>query len=106
MKLTDIIDTIELDEAATRQFKRFGKEIRRYYRCTSGQKEGKMVASPNECGKRKDPRRVRNGKKIARSRKGVRIRKSAIAKRTAVSKLVARMNKRLSGSGSQTGAAK
>jgi hypothetical protein len=102
MKLVDIFDSIELDEAATRQFKRFGKEIKRYYRCTSGQKEGRMVASPSECGKRKDPRRVRNGKKVARSRKGVRIRKSAIAKRTAVSKLVSRMNARLNGEGRTT----
>jgi hypothetical protein len=96
MKLIDIIEpnTI-LDEAATRAFKRFGREIRRYYRCVSGPKAGKLVSDPSECGKRKDPRRVRNGKKVARSRKGVRVRKSAIAKRTQVSKMVTKMNRRL-----------
>lgn len=96
MKLIDIIEpNTFLDEAATRAFKRFGKEIRRYYRCVSGPKAGKLVSDPSQCGKRKDPAKVRNGKKVARSRKGVRIRKTAIAKRTQVSKMVTKMNKRL-----------
>lgn len=96
MKLKDIIEPIEkIDEAATRAFKRFGREIRRYYRCVSGPKAGLLVSDPSECGKRKDPGRVRNGKKVARSRKGVRVRKSAIAKRQQVSKMVTKMNRRL-----------
>jgi len=86
-----------LEEAAIRQFKRFGNAIKRQYRCTSGPKKGKIVASPQACGQRKDPRKVRHGKKVARMKKGVRIRKTKIAKKKTVSKMVNRMNKRLSG---------
>ena len=86
-----------LNEAALRQFKRFGSTIKRQYRCTSGPKEGKIVASPQSCGQRKDPRKVRHGKKVARTKKGIRVRKTAIAKRKSLSKMVTKMNQRLSG---------
>lgn len=86
-----------LSEAAIRQFKRFGNAIKRQYRCTSGPKKGKIVASPQACGTRKDPRKVRHGRKVARMKKGVRIRKSTIAKKKSVSRMVTRMNRRLSG---------
>lgn len=92
------IDPTRLDEAAKRAFKRFGQELRRYYRCTSGAKEGKLVSDPKSCAQRKDPRRVRHGKMVQRARKGVRVRKTAIAKRQAVSRMVTKMNQRLSGS--------
>ena len=62
-----------LSEAAIRQFKRFGTVITRQYRCTSGPKKGKIVASPSACGQRKDPRKVRHGKKVARMKKCLRI---------------------------------
>ena len=86
-----------LSEAAVRQFKRFGTVIKRQYRCTSGPKKGRIVAKPSACGQRKDPKKVRHGKKVARLKKGVRIRKSTIAKRKSVSRMVTKMNKRLSG---------
>lgn len=84
-----------LNEAAVRQYKRFGSKIKKQFRCTSGPKKGKIVASPQSCSKRKEPRRVRLGRKIARTKKGIRILKSKMAKRKSVSKLVSRMNKRL-----------
>lgn len=87
----------QLDEAAKRAFKRFGQELRRYYRCTSGPKEGKLVSDPKSCAQRKDPRRVRHGKIVQRVRKGIRVRKTKIAKRQAVSRMVTRMNQRLTG---------
>ena len=86
-----------LNEGAIRQFKRFGTVIKRQYRCTSGPKAGKIAASPQACGQRKDPRKIRHGKKVARMKKGVRVRKTKIAKRKAVSKMVTRMNARLAG---------
>jgi len=86
-----------LNEAAIRQFKRFGTVIKRQYRCTSGPKKGKMVATPSSCATRKDPKKVRHGRKVARMKKGVRIRKTLISKRKAVSKMVTRMNQRLAG---------
>ena len=88
---------LPLEEAAVRQFKRFGNAIKRQYRCTSGPKKGKIVASPQACGTRKDPRKVRHGRKVARMKKGVRIRKTTIAKKKSVSRMVTRMNRRLSG---------
>lgn len=86
-----------LNEAAIRAFKRVGKEIKRRFRCTTGLKKGKVVSDPKLCATRKDPRKVRVGRKVARTRKGIRIRKSRISKRTSMSKMVTRMNKRLKG---------
>lgn len=99
MKLIDILEPMgeAVEEAVQRAFRRVGSEIKRQYRCTSGPKQGKMVASPAACFKRKDPKKVRHGKKVARSRKGIRLRKTDVAKRSAVSKLVTKMNKRLAG---------
>lgn len=84
-----------LSEAAVRQYKRFGSKIKKQFRCTSGPKKGKIVASSASCSKRKEPRRVRLGRKIARTKKGIRILKSKISKRKSMSKFVSRMNKRL-----------
>ena len=107
MKLAEVLNECEviytdedgeiLNEAARRAFKRIGKEIKRRYRCTTGPKKGRVVANPIVCATRKDPRKVRHGRKVARSKKGVRLRKTKIMKRTAMSKLARRMNQRLSG---------
>ncbi len=86
-----------LSEAAVRMFKRFGKEIKRRYRCTTGPKKGKPVSDPTKCATRKDPKKVRHGRKVARTKKGIRIRKSKIALRTSMSRMVRRMNARLKG---------
>jgi len=87
-----------LSEGAVRIFKRFGKEIKRRYRCTTGPKKGKPVSHPSKCATRKDPKKVRHGRKVARAKKGIRVRKTKIARRTSMSKMVTRMNARLSGS--------
>jgi hypothetical protein len=86
-----------LEEAAIRQFKRFGNKVKRQYRCTSGPKKGKIVASPQACAQRKDPRKIRHGKKVARLKKGIRVRKTIISKKKSVSRMITRMNRRLSG---------
>ncbi len=86
-----------LSEAAVRMFKRFGKEIKRRYRCTTGPKKGKPVSDPKKCATRKDPKKVRHGRKVARTKKGIRIRKSKIALRTSMYRMVRRMNARLKG---------
>lgn len=86
-----------VDEAAIRQYKRVGQAIKKRYRCMSGPKAGKLVATPGACATRKDPRRVRHGRKVMRSKKGIIKRKTRVAKRKALSKIVAKMNKRLAG---------
>lgn len=112
MKVSDILDICEdctfetvvvdendnvLTEAAIRQFKRTGNTLTAKYRCTSGQKEGKLVSKPGDCGKRKDPKKIRQGKKVMRSKKKQIHRKGAISKRRSISKTLQRINKRLSG---------
>ena len=107
MKILDVLYECEevwvdgegnlLTEAARRQFKRIGNEIKKRYRCTSGPKKGKLVAEPGKCATRKEPRKVRQGRKVMRSKKGVIKRKAGITKRKAISQLVAKMNRRLSG---------
>ena len=86
-----------LSEAVDRQFRRYGDKFLRQYRCTTGQKAGRMVSSPEKCGIRKDPRRVRIGKKSARVKKGQRIRKTKFTKRKTQSKRLSRMNNTLRG---------
>lgn len=86
-----------LNEAAIRQYKRVGQEIKKRYRCLSGPKSGKLVAAPSNCATRKDPKKVRQGRKVMRSKKGTIKRKSRISKRKQLSKMVKRMNQRLAG---------
>ena len=81
MKLVDILEPVQLDETAHRTFKRLGNTVRRYFRCTSGPRAGTYASSPAGCAKRKDPGKVRHGKKVARSKGAVRVRKSKITKR-------------------------
>ena len=92
MKLFEI-----LEEGAKRQFKRVGNQVEKRYRCTSGPRKNKLVVEPGKCATRKDPKKVRQGRKIMRSKKGTIQRKSAISKRKAISQLVSKMNKRLAG---------
>jgi len=88
----------DLNEAhVKRQFRRYGDTFKRQYRCMSGSKKGLMVTSPESCGKRKDPRRVRIGKKASRVKKGIRVRKSKFTKRKTASKRLSRLNKVLRG---------
>lgn len=97
MKLDEILTEEVLSEGAKRQFKRVGNEIKRRYRCTGGPKKGKLVTEPGKCATRKDPKNVRRGRKVMRSKKGTIKRKAAITKRKSISRLVAKMNKKLSG---------
>lgn len=96
-ELENITKPWRVTEAAIRQFKRVGQEIRRRYRCMSGPKAGKLVATPGACATRKDPKKVRHGRRVMRSKKGVIARKTRVAKRKQLSKMVAKMNKRLAG---------
>ena len=86
-----------LSEGGIRQWKREGKKLVRKYRCSSGKKKGKLVSSPGKCGERKDPVKVRTGRKVMRSKKGIIQRKSKIAKRQQISQMVTRLNARLMG---------
>ncbi len=92
--------TPEQLEEARRAWKRVkvkGRAVlKRWYRCTSGPKKGKMVSNPRVCATRKDPKKVRLGRVIARRRKAIRIRKSQVTARTATHRMMVKMNKRLS----------
>lgn len=88
-----------IEEAAKRQFKRVGNEIKKRYRCLGGPKAGKLVSDPSKCATRKDPKKVRQGRKTMRSKKGTIKRKAGVTKRKSISRLVAKMNRRLSGKG-------
>ena len=92
------LDKNLIEEAAvSRQFKRYGTEFKRQFRCMSGPKKGRVVASAKACGKRKDPLRVRIGRKSARIKKGQRVRKTLRTKRKTLSKILTRRNKALRG---------
>ena len=91
----DEISTIA--EAVDRQFRRYGDKFLRQYRCTTGPKAGRLVTSPEKCGKRKDPKKVRQGKRSARVKKGIRVRKTLFTKRKTQSKRLTRMNNVLRG---------
>lgn len=95
----DYVDDLDdvLDEAAIRQFKKQNGKLTKKYRCTSGPKAGKIVSDPCKCGQRKDPKKVRQGRKTMRSKKGIIQRKGTVSKRKYISRLVSRMNKKLAG---------
>ena len=97
MRLEEIFDNQPLSEAAVRAFKRIGDTIQRRYRCMAGPKMGKLVVAPGACGQRKDPKNIRKGRKTMRTKKGIIQRKSRVTKRQAMSRLVRKMNQRLSG---------
>jgi hypothetical protein len=92
-----------LSEAAQRAFKlqKVGKgntkKVTRKYRCMAGPKKGRLVATPAACATRRDPAKVRHGRKVMRSKKGIIQRKSRVAKNKSMSKMVAKMNRRLMG---------
>ncbi len=93
MKLCDILEPIQLNETAVRTFKRLGNTIRRYFRCTSGPREGTYASSPSACHTRKDPSKVRHGKMVARHSAPIRVRKSKITKGRGLSKVMKHINK-------------
>lgn len=88
-------DDNSLTEAAIMAFRRQGTDIKRKFRCTSGEKKGRLVSDPSTCTRRKNPKRMMAGRRISRAVKGIRIRKSKIALRRNTSKMVRSMNKRL-----------
>ncbi len=69
----------------------------RKYRCLAGPKKGKLVSSPGDCSMRKDPKKVRQGRKTMRAKKGIIQRKSRVSKNKAMSKVIAKMNQRMMG---------
>lgn len=88
--------TLEEDGGASAvAFRRKGKEIKRQFRCMTGEKKGRLVANPKTCVQRKNPKRQIVGKRVAQAKKGVRLRKSKITRNTQASKMARKMNKRL-----------
>lgn len=96
MKLVDILEPIQLDETAVRTFKRLGNTIRRYFRCKSGARAGTYASSPAGCNTRKDPGKVRHGKKVARHSKAIRVRKTRITKRRGLARVMKHHNNKAS----------
>lgn len=88
----------DLEEGvAVRQFRRSKGKLRRQFRCMSGDKAGKLVTSRDKCGIRRNPKKVRLGRRAARLNKQTRIRKTLFTKKRAESKHVQRLNKLLRG---------
>jgi len=90
-------DELLTEARVKRQFRRYGDRFKRQFRCMSGPKQGRVVPSPEKCGIRKDPKRIRIGKKSARMKKGSRVRRTLFTKRKTLSKRLSRMNKVLRG---------
>lgn len=86
-----------LSEAAIRQWKRQGQKLVKKYRCLAGSKKNRLVSKPGDCGTRKDPAKVRRGRKTMRAKKSTIMRKSKIAKRKSISKILSKLNARLMG---------
>ena len=86
-----------LTEAAVRQWKRNGQKLVKKYRCLAGPKKNRMVNKPGDCATRKDPKKVRHGRKTMRTKKGTIMRKSKISKRKSISKILSKLNARLMG---------
>lgn len=86
-----------VSESAIRQLKKVGNKLETRFRCMAGPKQGRLVASPGACGVRKDPKKVRQGRRIMQQKGAVIARKSRVSKNRAGSKLVAALNKRLAG---------
>lgn len=84
-----------LSESAIQAFKRNGNVIKRQFRCTSGRKTGKIVANANDCNKRKNPKKIKAGRKSARQNKSIRIQKTRISKNKSISKMVTDLNRRI-----------
>lgn len=115
MKINEILGTLEgvstneaveeveetLEEGAVRQVRRYGNKMKMQYRCQGGEKDGKLVSKPSECGIRKNPGRVRAGQKSARIKKGQRVRKTAFTKKKTLSQILVRRNKALKNAAGQ-----
>jgi len=98
MKLHNILSEDEITtESVKRQYKKVNGKIEKRFRCSGGPKKGKLVSKPSICFKRKDRDKVRRGRKVMRLKKKLISRKTKISKRRSISKIIARMNKRLSG---------
>lgn len=84
----------EIVEGATQIFGKTGGKMVRKYRCTSGQKKGRIVAKPQTCN---TPIKVRSSvaAKKARSRKSplIKIRSRITKKTNPTSRLVGKLNK-------------
>jgi hypothetical protein len=93
------LDLFYLEESkrVSRQLKRVGGKLKRQYRCSYGEKQGRLVATPDKCGIRKDPGKVRRGKATARLRKKYTARKSARTKAHTGTKVIQRFNDYLKG---------
>ncbi len=86
-----------LSEAAVRQWKKQGNKMVKKYRCLAGAKKNRLVSKPGDCATRKDPRKVRQGRKLMRTKKGIIMRKSKVSKKKSISKILTRLNARLMG---------
>lgn len=86
----------ELNESSINVFKKVGNKIKRYYRCTSGYKSGRLVSNPKSCFKAKSTAKVYHGKKVMRRKKPVINVKSKISKLSSLSKLLTKKNKIIS----------
>lgn len=99
MRLFELFEDIEeetedLIEGAKIAWARVGNKVVRKYRCTSGPRQGRIVANPTQCGKPFDIKK-RLKLKQTKAAKGARMarKRSRTLRRNPASKRVQRMNK-------------
>lgn len=91
MKIIDIIESV--DEGFVQIAGRSGNKIVRKYRCTSGSRRGRIVASPGTCTAPRNVRSSINIKKAKRRKGSQMVLKSLRTKRaTKSSKRLAKLN--------------
>lgn len=92
-EITDI-DDFEMDLDEKKVWAKRGNKVVHKYRCTSGPRKGRVVASPSQCNAPKDMKKSRQMKKT-RAQKGFRMARKArkTKKHNPVSKRVRNMNK-------------
>jgi hypothetical protein len=93
----DCYDMLLESPRVTRQLKRIGNNLKRQFRCMSGDKQGRLVSSPEKCGIKKDPNRVRQGKLASRIKKAQKVRKSKRTKMKSFTKRLTKFNDFLKG---------
>jgi len=93
----DYQNDCEISEGSkvTVAYRREGNKIKKRFRCTTGEKKGRLVSDPMTCVKKKSLKRILAGRKIQQKVKSVRIQHAKLSAKKGTSKMVRKMNARL-----------
>lgn len=101
MKIKEIIDFSNIMETYVRAVHRTKghQGAKMGVRCSSGPKKGMWVSDPKECNKRKQIKKVIQGRKTMMAKGPLIHQKSKVTKRGSFSQIIKSINQRLSGHG-------